>query len=88
MDRRLKQLVEDLSRAIGESVAESKEIAAAVAKIKNDGYEVIVMLNATVALNERGAGLLSRLVPNDTGSCNFNNDDIRFLKELHIKVSR
>ncbi len=89
MDHRLKQLVEELSGAIGESISESKEIAEVVAKIKNDGYDIVVTLNAAIAVKERGAGLLSHLTDtNGTSSCKFNTDDIRFLKELHIKVSR
>ncbi len=88
MDHRLKQLVEELSAAIGESVSESEEIAEVVAKIKNDGYDVAVILNATIAIKERGQGLLTRLTRADsTGSCKFNTDDIRFLKELHIRVN-
>ncbi len=88
MDHRLKQLVEELSAAIGESVSESEEIAEVVAKIKNDGYDVAVVLNAAIAVKERGEGPLSRLTrTNDAISCKFNTDDIRFLKELHIKVN-
>lgn len=88
MDHRLKQLIEELSTAIGDSVSASEEIAEVIAKIKDDGYEIAVVLNATIAVRERGAGLLSRLTrTNGSVDCKFNTEDVQFLKELHIRVN-
>lgn len=88
MDHGLKQLVDKLSAAIGESISESEQIAELARKFKDGGYEVAVILNAAIAVKQCGTGSHDRVShTNDTNSCNFNNDDIRFLKELHIKVS-
>jgi hypothetical protein len=89
MEHRLNQLLDELRTAICESVSASEEISGIVAKIKEDGYDIVVMLNATMTVKEQGAGLLGMLArTSHPVDCKFNTQDIRFLKELHIKVNR
>jgi hypothetical protein len=84
----LKQLIDELKFAIGESVSASEGITDVVARIKEDGYDIVVVLNATIAVKERGAGLLSLLArTKGPAGCKFNSEDMHFLKELHIKVN-
>ncbi len=88
MDHSLKELVEELSAAIGESISNSEQIADVAAKFKSGGYEVAVILNAAIAVKTCSTASHGRVAHTaDANSCSFNNDDIRFLKELHIKVS-
>ncbi len=88
MDHKLNELVDELKMAIGRSVSESEEIADVVEKIKEGGYDIAVVLNASITVKERGAGLLS-LLGRARGAvdCKFNTRDVQFLKELHIKVN-
>ncbi len=88
MDHKLNQLLDELRKAIGESVSASEEIADVVAKIREGGYDIVVILNATITVKQQGAGLLSLLArtkgPID---CKFNSQDVKFLNELHIKLN-
>jgi uncharacterized protein (UPF0335 family) len=86
VDHKLNQLLDELRKAIGESVSASEEIADVVAKIREGGYDILVVLNATITVKQQGAGLL-RLLARTKGpiDCKFNSQDVKFLKELHIK---
>ncbi len=88
MDPRLNQLIDELKIAISESVSASEGVADVVERIKEDGYDIVVFLNATITVKEKGAGLLS-LLTRTKGSvdCKFSTQDIQFLKELHIRVN-
>lgn len=85
---RLNQLIDELKIAISESVSASEGVADVVGRIKEDGYDIVVFLNTTITVKEKGAGLLS-LLTRTKGSvdCEFSTQDIQFFKELHIKVS-
>ncbi len=88
MDHPLNQLLDELRTAISESVSASKEVAEVVQKIKEDGYDIVVVLSATITVKARGAGLSnSRARTSTPVRCNFNTQDVQFLKELHIKVN-
>ncbi len=88
MDHKLNQLLDDLRKAMGESVSASEEVADVVAKIREDGYDIVVVLNATITVKEQAAGLLS-LLTRTKGPIDFkfNNQDVKFLKGLHIRVN-
>jgi hypothetical protein len=49
----LKQLMQELGNAINESLSESDRIAAAIGEIKHAGYEVFLVLEATIGFNKR-----------------------------------
>ena len=53
MDDRLKNLMQDLGNAINESLSESEPIAAAIGDIKRAGYDVFLVLEATIGFNKR-----------------------------------
>mgnify|MGYP001617492440 CR=1 FL=1 len=53
MDDRLKELMQELGIAINESLSDSDRIAAAIDEIKRDGYDVFLVLEATIAFNKR-----------------------------------
>lgn len=50
---RLKQLMKELGEAINESLSESEQIAEVIAKIKAGGYDVFLVLEATIGFNKR-----------------------------------
>ena len=88
VDRRLKRLIDELSTAIGNSISGSEEVGKVVAKMKSDGYDLVMVLNASIAIKERESAQLTPLNrADDSGSCKFNSDDLQFLRELHIRIN-
>jgi hypothetical protein len=53
LEDRLKHLMQELGNAINESLSESDRIAAAIGEIKRAGYEVFLVLEATIGFNKR-----------------------------------
>lgn len=53
VDDRLKQLMQELGNAINESLSDSDRIAAAIGEIKRAGYDVFLVLEATIGFNKR-----------------------------------
>ena len=53
MDDRLKELMQELGNAINESLSDSERIAAAIGEIKHAGYDVFLVLEATIGFNKR-----------------------------------
>ncbi len=53
MDERLKALMQELGNAINESLSESEQIAAAIGEIRRAGYDVFLILEATIGFNRR-----------------------------------
>jgi hypothetical protein len=94
---RLKELMKELGDAIHSSVSESESIAQIIARLKDEGYEIYLALQATIGFN-RGEG--NNLEEADTRSAEavgafqatlgpqfaVNANDIRFLKALRINV--
>lgn len=56
MDDRLKDLMQDLGNAINESLSDSDRIAEAIGEIKRAGYDVFLVLEATIGFNKREEG--------------------------------
>jgi hypothetical protein len=53
LEERLKELMQDLGNAINESLSDSERIAAAIGEIKRAGYDVFLVLEATIGFNKR-----------------------------------
>ncbi len=53
MDDRLKELMQELGNAINESLSDSDRIAEAIGEIKRAGYDVFLVLEATIGFNKR-----------------------------------
>ncbi|HTV81697.1 MAG TPA: hypothetical protein VME18_03525 [Acidobacteriaceae bacterium] len=93
MNQKLRKLVHQLGEAIHESVSESEQIAGVVADIRRQGFEVLLMLEATIGLNEVeeqpvgavDASKAGRAEGEDQGA--FTAQDLHFLKSLRISVS-
>ena len=56
MDDRLKELMQELGNAINDSLADSDRIAAAIGEIRKSGYDVFLILEATIGFNKRAEG--------------------------------
>ncbi len=93
MDTRLKKLMKELGDAINGSLSESEQIAQAIAKIKEQGYDIFLVLEATIGFNrktEEPAPTQQELVRartrNGEPELSINANDVRFLKSLRITV--
>jgi len=83
LNQQVKDLIQKLGEAIHESVSESEQIAGVVREIREQGFDVLLMLEATIGLNE---------VENEPGKDNgdepahgpFTRNDLTFLKSLRI----
>ena len=91
MTSRLRELIQQLGEAIHESVIESEQIAGVVQDIRKHGFDVLLMLEATIGLNEVGAaakkietGEVAGEITAEAGS--FTQNDLHFLKSLRISV--
>ncbi len=53
MEEKLKVLMQELGNAINESLSDSDRIAAAIGEIRRAGYDVFLVLEATIGFNRR-----------------------------------
>ena len=53
MEERLKLLMQDLGNAINESLSDSDGISGAIGDIRDAGYDVFLVLEATIGFNKR-----------------------------------
>ena len=89
MTSRLRELIQQLGEAIHESVIESEQIAGVVQDIRKHGFDVLLMLEATIGLNEVMAKELAAAEANAEtveGGGPFTPNDLHFLRSLRISV--
>jgi hypothetical protein len=88
MTSRLRELIQQLGEAIHESVVESDQIAGVVQDIRKHGFDVLLMLEATIGLNEVAAKEAGQLESGAEESADgpFTQTDLHFLKSLRISV--
>jgi len=82
--------VQQLGEAIHESVSESEHIAGVVKDIRKQGFDVLLMLEATIGLNELEQQPSAQMAGTekdgeDTGET-FTAQDLNFLKSLRISI--
>jgi len=99
VDEPLKNLMQDLGNAINDSLSESDRIAEAIGEIKRAGYDVFLVLEATIGFNKRDDEEGNEISEQDpaaeperkrgfesAGKIKFTTQDHRFLKALKIAV--
>jgi hypothetical protein len=88
VDQRLKSLVEQLGEAINNSLSDSEQIAEVITRIKAGGYDVFLVLEATIGLNERDDAAEPTVLSGQRSSADFQVtlQDRKFLKSLRIRV--
>ena len=90
MDQELKKLMKELGEAINESLADSDQIAEVVSRIKEGGYDIFLVLEATIGVSKQGeqpsdkTSLVSTLSTNP--ELKISDQDLKFLKQLRIKI--
>ena len=94
LDDRLKELMQELGNAINESLSDSDRIAGAIGEIKRAGYDVFLVLEATIGFNKREdeddheAGEMdAEPVHQETGGkIRLTTQDHKFLRALKISI--
>ena len=84
VDQRLKDMMKELGEAINESLSDSEPISRVVSQIKEGGYDVFLVLEATIGVSKQGevAG-----TPQDSDpEFAINDHDVKFLKSLRIRI--
>lgn len=90
MNQKVKNLIQRLGEAIHETVSESENIAGVVKDIREEGFDVLLMLEATIGLNEVEEESVP--TPKLLGDGNaeegpFTSTDLSFLKSLRISLT-
>jgi hypothetical protein len=101
VDRQLKKLMKELGEAINQSMTDSEQIAGVITRIKASGYDIYLVLEATVGFTKQGEkrpsrsgkGASPRALPGRALSgrarmpeFKLNTQDRQFLKALRISL--
>jgi hypothetical protein len=90
VDPQLKQLMKELGDAINESLSDSEQISEVVSRIKEGGYDIFLVLEATIGVSKQGEKTPDKTSLVTTLSTNpefkVSDQDLKFLKSLRIKI--
>jgi len=97
LDDKLKELMQELGNAINESLSDSDRIAGAIGEIKSAGYDVFLVLEATIGFNkreeeseldamDRDIGSERPAKPDSNGKIRLTSQDQKFLRALKISI--
>jgi hypothetical protein len=84
LNQQVKDLIQKLGEAIHESVAESEHISGVVQEIREQGFDVLLMLEATIGLNEVAEETEDADAGAESADGTFTRNDLTFLKSLRI----
>jgi hypothetical protein len=89
MTSRMRELIQQLGEAIHESVVESDQIAGVVQDIRENGFDVLLMLEATIGLNEiADKETEEKETTAQSGvTTSFTPNDLHWLRSLRISVA-
>ena len=91
LDDNLKQLMKELGAAINDALSDSEEISEAIQNVRNAGYDVFLVLEATIGFNKRSktdsgeeAGVNS--IKSGEMKLKVTAQDLKFLRSLKISI--
>ena len=93
LDDDLKQLMKELGAAINDALSDSEEISEAIQNVRNAGYDVFLVLEATIGFNKRSktdqsepatAGALKS--GGAESKLKITAQDLKFLRSLKISI--
>jgi hypothetical protein len=93
VDDKIKQLLQDLGTAINESISGSEDVNQHIQRIRDEGYDLYVVLDATIGLNKQDAdtGEVDAVVPATPPKevqFRINVNDLSMLRSLGIDPTR
>jgi uncharacterized protein (UPF0335 family) len=89
LKQQVKDLIQKLGEAIHETVSESDQISGVVREIREQGFDVLLMLEATIGLNEmeddnEAGDSIDAVDGEEAEDGPFTRNDLTFLKSLRI----
>lgn len=91
LDDNLKQLMKELGAAINDALSESEEISEAIQNVRNAGYDVFLVLEATIGFNKRsktegGEEVTANSLKSGEMKLKVTAQDLKFLRSLKISI--
>ena len=91
MDDNLKQLMKELGAAINDALSESEDISEAIQNVRNAGYDVFLVLEATIGFNKRSKGeggeeVTANGLKSGEMKLKVTAQDLKFLRSLKISI--
>jgi len=91
LDDNLKHLMKELGAAINDALSESEEIGEAIQNVRNAGYDVFLVLEATIGFNRRsksegGEEPTGHALKKADMKLKVTAQDLKFLRSLKISV--
>jgi len=92
LDDNLKQLMKELGAAINDALSESEEISEAIQNVRNAGYDVFLVLEATIGFNKRskndggGEETTANGLKSGEMKLKVTAQDLKFLRSLKISI--
>jgi hypothetical protein len=91
---RIKQLLRELGTAINESISSSDDVSQHIQKIRDEGYELYVVLDAKIGLNKQDGTIDEHqaaavaVVPETDVQFRINVNDLALLRAIGIDPTR
>ena len=86
----IKRLMKSLGESINETLSESPKINEAIQSIRDTGYEVFLIIEATIGFNRKGKGdnetVSTPVKIDDPVGLRITSEDAKFLKSLKIAI--
>ena len=82
-DEEIKKYKKKLEVAINEVLTDAPEIKRAIEKIREEGYDVFLMVEATIGFNKCEGGSSQEITHTDV-KLNLTSQDEKFLRQLKI----
>jgi hypothetical protein len=81
--------MKELGEAINESLSDSEQISEVVSRIKEGGYDIFLVLEATIGVSKQGEKSPEKTLVTTLSSnpeFKISDQDLKFLKSLRIKI--
>ena len=82
--------MKELGAAINDTLSNSERISEAIAKIRSSGYDVFLVLEATIGFNRRHETAADQSAEtagfDGEAQLNITSQDVKFLKSLKISI--
>lgn len=94
MDDKIKQLLQELGTAINESISGSEDVNRHIQRIRDEGYDLYVVLDATIGLNKQDpddaeqTDVVAVKQPPKEVQFRINVNDLAMLRALGIDPTR